>query len=190
LFIVLILAPTVALSLFNVFLIRDIQRHRNIDANRVSLAESPVFLAAVAELKAGIQKAKDIRFAVRPELPKLREKGVATYYGTKDGDGLLGHMTAYGEILNDTENTCASRHIPYNTLVWVYSVSTDKSAVCRVTDTGPFGATIMKDGEVKKIVKIKDTDPGNWYLIMDFNVATARELGMIERGSAEVILFY
>lgn len=196
---IFMLLPAAGLALFNIYLIRDIEANRRALANRVSLAESPVFIAAVEELRRGIREAKDIRYAVEPRLPKIRERGVGSWYagripdgfGNMIGDDFLGKMTASGEEMADWNRTCAHRTLPFGTLVWILNVNNGKSSMCRINDRGPYGATVANpDGTVRRVVKLTENDPGNYDLIIDVNKRVGEDLGMLRAGSAEMILFY
>lgn len=54
------------------------------------------------------------------------------------GPGFNGRVTANGEIYNSEKLTCASPHLPFNTLVQVTNMRNNKSVIVRVNDRGPF----------------------------------------------------
>jgi len=62
------------------------------------------------------------------------EVGFAVYYA----DYLHGSETAYGEIYDRDEFTCAHPSLPKNTLLRVSRVDNDESVLVRVNDKGPF----------------------------------------------------
>lgn len=85
---------------------------------------------------------------------------MASYYGTE----FQGHMTASGQRFDWHKMTCAHRTLPFGTRLRVTNVRNGRSVVVVVNDRGPF-------------VRGR---------ILDLSLAAARELGMIERGSAKV----
>jgi rare lipoprotein A len=89
-------------------------------------------------------------------------RGIATWYGRV----LDGHRTASGERFNMMAMTCASKTLPFGTLVKVVDVDTHKSVVVRVNDRGEL--------------------PDNH--IIDLSYAAARELGTLKTGVANVRL--
>src|SRR5262245_20450682 len=63
-----------------------------------------------------------------------REVGLASWYGGK----FHGRKTASGERYNKHEMTCASRHLPFGTLLEVTNLANGRTAIVRVNDRGPF----------------------------------------------------
>jgi rare lipoprotein A len=90
------------------------------------------------------------------------EAGKASWYGP----GFHGRLTASGERYDQHAMTCAHKTLRFGTRVKVTNLHNGKSAVCRVTDRGPFVA-----GRV-----------------IDVSRAMAARLGMIRSGVAPVSL--
>ena len=90
-------------------------------------------------------------------------RGVASWYGKK----FQGRRTASGERFDMHELTAAHPSLPFGTLVEVRNLDNGRSVVVRINDRGPSVA-----GRV-----------------IDVSYAAAVELGMIERGVAEVALY-
>jgi rare lipoprotein A len=86
------------------------------------------------------------------------ESGVATFYG--------GGQTASGEVTGPTGFTAAHRTLPFGAKVLVTNVRNRRTVVVRITDRGPY-----RRGR-----------------IIDVNRAAARELDMIDSGTAMVSL--
>jgi rare lipoprotein A len=84
------------------------------------------------------------------------EDGVAAFYG--------GGRTASGEITGPTGLTAAHRTLPFGTRVLVTNVRNGRTVVVRIVDRGPYGRG----------------------RIIDVSRAAARELDMIEHGTAMV----
>ncbi|PSR11334.1 MAG: hypothetical protein C7N36_17080, partial [Bacteroidetes bacterium] len=62
------------------------------------------------------------------------EYGLASYYS----EDFQGRSTAYGDIYNKDELTCAHKRYPYGTLLKVTRLDNKKSVNVKVTDKGPF----------------------------------------------------
>lgn len=110
------------------------------------------------------------------EVPPVAQVGLASWYGSGDGTndgGLHGAITATGERFDPSLQTCASRHIPLNTMVLVEDVKSGRRAWCRVNDRGPYGAMF----EGGWVLKIRRSDPGRWRGVMDLSRGTAKALG-------------
>jgi rare lipoprotein A (peptidoglycan hydrolase) len=90
-----------------------------------------------------------------------RQTGVATY-----GPDIDGIPTSSGELYKASGFTAAHRDLPMNTLVLVTNTDNGKQAVVRVNDRGPFSRD---------------------YLI-EVSYAAAQRLGMIQDGTANVVL--
>ena len=90
--------------------------------------------------------------------PVHAESGVAAFYG--------GGRTASGEITGPTGLTAAHRTLPFGTKVLVTNARNGKTVVVRITDRGPY----------------------NRGRIIDLSRAAARELDMIDSGTAIVSL--
>ncbi len=90
------------------------------------------------------------------------QKGKASYYANK----FIGRPTASGERLHKDSLTCAHRTYPFGTLLRVTNPANGKQVIVRVTDRGPF-------------VKGR---------IVDLSPRAARELGIISKGIAPVVV--
>src|ERR1700730_13576140 len=88
--------------------------------------------------------------------PVRAENGVAAFYG--------GGRTASGEVTGPTGLTAAHRTLPFGTRVLVTNVRNGKTVIVRITDRGPYGRG----------------------RIIDISRAAARELDMIDSGTAMV----
>ncbi len=108
--------------------------------------------------------------ADRPGAPATREpadvesagEGEASYYG----DEFEGRPTASGEPFAQAALTAAHRTLPIGTRVRVTNVSSQESVVVRINDRGPFAER----------------------RVIDLSKAAAREIGMLEAGTAQVRL--
>jgi len=99
---------------------------------------------------------------ILPALSAQTQKGKASYYAKK----FTGRRTASGERLHHDSMTCAHRTYPFGTMLRVTNTSNGKQVIVRVTDRGPF---------------IKGR-------IIDLSIRAARELGIISKGIAPVIV--
>jgi rare lipoprotein A len=90
------------------------------------------------------------------------EQGVASYYA----DSLNGNPTASGEPYDKGAFTAAHRTLPFDTMVKVTNLDNDKSAVVRINDRGPHAKN----------------------RIIDVSGAAAKQLGLIDSGTAKVRL--
>ncbi len=88
--------------------------------------------------------------------------GLASFYG----EGFDGKLTANGEQFDRAKFTAAHKTLPFGTCVKVTAVETGRSVKVRVNDRGPYVA-----GRV-----------------IDLSEAAARELGIFDRGVAQVRL--
>jgi len=86
--------------------------------------------------------------------------GLASVYSNR----LSGRRTASGERYRPKLFTCAHRSLPFGTILLVEDTSTGATVRCRVNDRGPH-----VDGR-----------------IVDLSRTAARQLGIIDRGLAEV----
>ncbi len=92
----------------------------------------------------------------------FRQRGTASYYGP----GFHGKLTANGETFDMHAMTCAHLTLPFGTLLHVTNLDNGGEVVVRVNDRGPYvGGRII-----------------------DLARGAAEELGMIESGTAEVML--
>ena len=86
--------------------------------------------------------------------------GVASYYAKK----FQGNKTANGERFDNYKYTAAHRKLPFNTTVRVTNLANNRSVVVRINDRGPHKAT----------------------RVLDVSYSAAKELGMIDSGTARV----
>ena len=84
------------------------------------------------------------------------ESGLAAFYS--------GGRTASGEVTGPSGLTAAHRTLPFGTKVVVTHLRSGRTVVVRITDRGPYGRG----------------------RIIDVSRAAARELGMIDSGTARV----
>lgn len=90
------------------------------------------------------------------------EQGKASFYAKR----LAGRKTASGEKLHNDSLTCAHRSYPFGTLLKVLNPANGRSVIVRVTDRGPF-------------VRGR---------IIDLSWRAAKELDIISKGVAMVIV--
>ena len=97
-------------------------------------------------------------------LPVMAEagEGSASYYA----DSLSGNPTASGELYDKNALTAAHRTLAFDTMVKVTNLDNDKSAVVRINDRGPHSKN----------------------RIIDVSGAAAKQLGLIDSGTAKVRL--
>ena len=88
--------------------------------------------------------------------PVRAESGLAAFYG--------GGRTASGEVTGPTGLTAAHRTLPFGTRVLVTNKRNGRTVVVRIVDRGPYGRS----------------------RIIDLSRAAARELDMIDSGTAMV----
>ncbi|SDS89290.1 rare lipoprotein A [Halopseudomonas xinjiangensis] len=86
--------------------------------------------------------------------------GKASYYSSR----LHGRATASGELYDQTALTAAHPNLPFGTIVCVTNTRTGQSVAVRINDRGPFTGG----------------------RIIDLSRRAAREIGMINAGSARV----
>ena len=94
--------------------------------------------------------------------PTRVEEGVASFYA----DSLQGQKTASGETYDKKAHTAAHRELAFGTRVKVTNLDNGKSLKVRINDRGPSAQD----------------------RIIDLSGAAARELDMIETGTARVRL--
>jgi len=97
-----------------------------------------------------------------PTSEKYRKKGVASWYGSK----FHGRRTSSGETYDMLQLTAAHKTLPIPCYVKVTNLDNGKELVVRVNDRGPF-------------VKSR---------IIDLSYAAAYQLGMAEKGTANVVV--
>jgi rare lipoprotein A len=92
----------------------------------------------------------------------FEQRGTASFYGP----GFQGRATANGEIFDMNDMTCAHRTLPFGTVLLVRNLGNGREATVRVNDRGPYvGGRIV-----------------------DLSRAAAGAIGMLETGTAEVLL--
>lgn len=90
----------------------------------------------------------------------IKDQGVASWYGKE----FHGKLAANGEVFDMTAYTAAHRKLPLGSVVRVVNLTNGKSVQVRINDRGPYVAGRM----------------------LDLSRAAARELGMVEIGTAAV----
>lgn len=98
----------------------------------------------------------------QPRLGPELERGLASFYGSF----FQGKPTASGEPFDVNKMTAAHKTLPMQTMVQVTDMDTGNSIVVRINDRGPFVA-----GRV-----------------IDLSQGAAQQLGIIQRGIANVSL--
>ena len=88
------------------------------------------------------------------------ETGMASYYAPR----FNGRQTSYGEVFSNQEFTAAHPTLPYNTLLEVTNLRNNRKVNVRVTDRGPFARS----------------------RVIDISKSAAREIGMVQSGTARV----
>jgi rare lipoprotein A len=92
----------------------------------------------------------------------FEQRGTASFYGP----GFQGRETANGETFDMNDMTCAHRTLPFGTVLLVRNLDNGREATVRVNDRGPYvGGRII-----------------------DLSRAAADEIGMLQTGTAEVLL--
>jgi rare lipoprotein A len=92
--------------------------------------------------------------------PSYAEEGIASWYGP----GFEGNKTANGEIFNPNDFTAAHPSLPMPSIIEVTNLDNGKVINVRVNDRGPFHSK----------------------RILDVSKAAARELDMLQNGTANV----
>ncbi len=90
----------------------------------------------------------------------IKDRGVASWYGKE----FHGKLTANGEAFDMTAYTAAHRKLPLGSVVRVVNLTNGKTVQVRINDRGPYVAGRM----------------------LDLSHAAARELGMVDAGTAAV----
>ncbi|AMX01909.1 septal ring lytic transglycosylase RlpA family protein [Microbulbifer thermotolerans] len=101
-----------------------------------------------------------VTYRVRSEVKGYRERGHASWYGTK----FHGRRTANGEVYNMYAMSAAHKTLPLPSYAKVTNLENGRSVIVRVNDRGPFV-------------------PGR---IIDLSYTAAQKLGFIEKGVARV----
>jgi rare lipoprotein A len=97
-----------------------------------------------------------------PSTEGAQLRGVASFYA----DEFNGRRTSNGEVYNMNDLTAAHRELPFNTKVKVRNLDTNRTVIVRINDRGPF-----KDDR-----------------IIDLSLEAAKQLGIIQNGTAPVEL--
>ena len=92
------------------------------------------------------------------------EEGVASYYA----DSLDGNPTASGEPYDKAAMTAAHRTLPFGTEVRVINLTNQREVTVRINDRGPHAES----------------------RIIDVSGAAAKQLGLVDSGTAKVRLQY
>ena len=101
-------------------------------------------------------------YQLLPTNQGYREKGVASWYGTK----FHGRKTANGEVYDMRALSAAHRSLPIPTYLRVTNLSNQRSVVVRVNDRGPFHSE----------------------RVIDLSYGAATMLGFVDNGTAPVLL--
>ena len=102
--------------------------------------------------------------APEPERVVRELRGIAIWYGAD----WHGKKTASGERFDRHALTAAHRWLPLGTRVRVTVLSSGRQVIVRINDRGPYGRDRRR--------------------VIDLSEAAARELGILERGSARVLI--
>lgn len=129
------------------------------------LAPAPLDVRNLPKSRSGnrsVYEVFGVQYAVLDSARNFREKGTASWYGTK----FHGNATSSGEIYDMYQMTAAHKHLPLPTFARVTRLDTGQSIVVKVNDRGPF---------------VGDR-------VIDLSYAAAASLGMLEHGKAEVLV--
>jgi rare lipoprotein A len=103
------------------------------------------------------------------------KKGIASHYSIRTNGGV---KTASGIPLRDDKLTAASLIFPLHSTVKVTNINNGKTAIVKITDTGPF-ATDNRGRAVRPLRKHPTR-------IIDVSQATAKKLGFHSNGLTKV----
>lgn len=98
---------------------------------------------------------------IQNEEPVWSEEVLISWYGRR----FHGRRTASGERYSQHEMTCASRNLPFGTILEVKNIHNDTVVRLRVNDRGPY----------------------NYRRTFDVSKAAAKKLGIVRRGVGKVI---
>lgn len=127
---------------------------------RVPLVAALLILTACAFVPDPVYRSSGLTGSVSAN--GFRQRGIASYYGP----GFHGRLTANGETFDMNAMTCAHLTLPFGTVLHVTNLDNGMEIVVRVNDRGPYvGGRII-----------------------DLSQGAAEDLGMIESGTAEVML--
>lgn len=96
------------------------------------------------------------------ETKQFKQSGISSWYGRQ----FHGRTTANGEIFNMHGMTAAHRTLPLGCTIRVTNKSNGKSVILKVNDRGPYA--------------------GN--RVLDVSHAAAKHLGMVNSGTANVLI--
>lgn len=128
--------------------------------------EQPTSAGAVVVSLPMSDAAKPLPPGTGDSLARIPEAAPAALEASYYGDEFAGRPTANGETFNPERRTAAHRTLPFGTIVRVTDALTGKATLVKINDRGPFH--------------------GNREI--DLSTAAARDIGMLARGTAKVIL--
>jgi len=99
---------------------------------------------------------RGISYEILEDARNYREKGVASWYGTK----FNGHKTSNGEIFDLYKATAAHKTLPIPSYALVTNLNNGRSVVVRVNDRGPFHADRLIDLSYGAAVKLGYMEQG------------------------------
>ncbi|WP_439102317.1 septal ring lytic transglycosylase RlpA family protein [Congregibacter sp.] len=103
-----------------------------------------------------------VEYRVLPSAEGYREKGIASWYGTK----FHGNKTANGEVYDLYLPTAAHRSLPIPSYATVTNLWNGRQVVVRINDRGPFHPDRL----------------------IDLSYAAAVKLGFVDKGTTEVLV--
>ncbi len=103
---------------------------------------------------------KGKRYYPLPSAEGFVEQGIASWYGRK----FHGRKTSNGERYNMYSRTAAHKTLPMNTHLLVQNLENGRESIVRINDRGPF---------------IRGR-------VIDLSLTTAKELGIVKKGTARV----
>lgn len=134
----------------------------------IALNLAALAVPGIAKVKKEVKahfKAWDLMVPLPAELNlEIESEPMVVGWASWYGPGFHGRRTASGERYNMHAMTCASRDLPFGTLLELTNLENGRKAVVRVNDRGPF---------IKR-------------RILDLSYAAARKLGFHRRGQAQV----
>lgn len=95
-------------------------------------------------------KINGVTYEVMQDANAYRERGIASWYGTK----FHGHKTSNGEIYDLYRATAAHKTLPIPSYVKVTNLANGRSVVARVNDRGPFHPDRVIDLSYAAAVKL------------------------------------
>lgn len=104
-----------------------------------------------------------VEYQVLPSAEGYREKGIASWYGTK----FHGNKTANGEVYDLYLATAAHRSLPIPSYARVTNLWNGKQIVVRVNDRGPFHADRLIDLSYAAAVKLEFVDKGTADVLVE-----------------------